>query len=158
MACDSGNSRSKMAEHVPRLFEPPSASCFLSGARGTGKTTYLHGRYPAALFAISWPTTPNPRRRVSIEAPAGWSDQESGGCRSRNSFWNSRYRREMHLPPRQDPVHLPQHPAVSHVARKHDHRRGAADRKRKRRPSPASLRTATAKRSRSVCSRASTAQ
>ena len=35
---------------TPRLFEPPPGSYFLLGPRGTGKTTWLRGALPDALF------------------------------------------------------------------------------------------------------------
>jgi predicted AAA+ superfamily ATPase len=35
---------------IPRFFKPPDGSFFLFGPRGTGKTTWLHERYPGALF------------------------------------------------------------------------------------------------------------
>lgn len=34
---------------VPRFFEPPAASYFLFGPRGTGKTSWLNAKYPNAL-------------------------------------------------------------------------------------------------------------
>lgn len=37
-------------ETVPRLFQPPKGSYFLFGSRGTGKSTWLRGRFPGALY------------------------------------------------------------------------------------------------------------
>ncbi|MEE8586537.1 MAG: AAA family ATPase [Acidobacteriota bacterium] len=37
-------------EFVGRFFEPPESHFFLFGPRGTGKSTFLHQRFPKALF------------------------------------------------------------------------------------------------------------